>query len=103
MITNDKVIKIFCATDVFRKKNNEEFETCLFAVQMGRLAAVTCMKNKHIPLLDKIMFNKRYVIKYINNILWKQRNLVTQAHVRWQLYPESHCGSRNLLLLRKQT
>ena len=39
MITNDKVIEIFCATDEFSKKFDNEIEKSLFSTQMGRLAA----------------------------------------------------------------
>ena len=39
MITNDKVIEIYCATDEFSKNYDDEIENSPFSVQTGRLAA----------------------------------------------------------------
>ena len=74
MITNDKIIEIFCAKDEFSKKYEEEIDVNLVTGIRSN------MKNKLMPLWDKIMLRKRYIIECINHLLKDKGNLVHSRH-----------------------
>ena len=107
MITNDKIIEIFCATDEFSKKYEEEIENMPLLssegkVRQRRAASMsdseimtilimfhfgTFDNFKHyylhfikLHLWDKIMLRKRYIIECINHLLKDKGNLVHSRH-----------------------
>ena len=99
MITKDKVTEIFCIIDEFDKNLSAEYSKnqrlpshnsdgkryqnrkSLFGQGIQLVHGLKAkMKNKLMPMWDKIMLRKRYIIECINELLKNKANLVHSRH-----------------------
>ena len=99
MITKDKVTEIFCIIDEFDKNLSAEYSKnqrlpshnsdgkryqnrkSLFDQGIQLVHGLKAkMKNKLMPMWDKIMLRKRYIIECINELLKNKANLVHSRH-----------------------
>ena len=89
MITTDKVTEIFCILDEFCKNLDAELTKNLHIAPIDE--GYKRMRNrkgqmskseiiKLMPLWDKMMLRKRYIIECINELLKNKANLVHSRH-----------------------
>ena len=89
MITTDKVTEIFCILDEFCKNLDAELTKNLHIAPIDE--GYKRMRNrkgqmskseiiKLMPLWDKMMLRKRYIIECINELLKNKTNLVHSRH-----------------------
>ena len=60
------------------------------------------MKNRLMPMWDKIMLRKRYIIECINDMLKNKADIVHSRHRSIHNHHEHMCSTHGLLLLREQ-
>ena len=56
------------------------------------------MKNKLMPMWDKMMLRKRYIIEYINELLKNKANLVHSRHRSIHNFIMNLCSALTLLI-----
>ena len=56
------------------------------------------MKNKRMPMGDKMMLRKRYIIEYINELLKNKANLVHSRHRSIHNFIMNLCSALTLLI-----